>query len=63
MLDRQRQQEHIELAFHQFLDQRLGLRLADLQIKITILLTNQWQEGRQNVRCEGWYDAKPEPAA
>ena len=48
MLDRQREQQNVELAFDQFLGERLRLGFAQMQFEIRIGLAQQRQERWQH---------------
>ena len=50
MFHRQRQQQQIERAIEQFLDQVLGLGFAQMQIEIGKFVAYQRQQRRQHVR-------------
>ena len=58
MLDRQRQQEEVERAVDQLGDQLLGVRLAQVQVELRVLVAQQRQQRGQHVGGDGRDDAE-----
>ena len=60
MVDRQRQQQQVELPADKLPDERLRLRLADVQLELGVLFAQDRQQRWQQIGRDGGNDAEPE---
>jgi hypothetical protein len=58
--DRQRQHDDVEVSAGELVDQHAGLRLAQFDLQLRILLLQFRQHARQDIRREGRNDAERE---